>query len=501
MSFVAKPARATGSTKPDGVPDQLSEADAALWRGATTILSANWTGTHTVPSRTLYPHQWSWDAGFVSIGLAHTAPERAWRDLRSLFEAQWPDGRVPHIVFDPGVTERDYFPGPTFWASGVGPGGSVGPSGPGGPVGANGGRANGNAGGASDGTFPVPAGTNGGPPRLSSGIVQPPVHAIGAWTVYRCAPGDAAAEELRWLYPRLVAQQEYLATARNVGGAGLSAIVHPWESGLDNSPSWDEALAAVPVAPDVLRRYARRDNQVVASDHRPTDDDYARYLTIALSYREGGYRDADLGMRHPFLVECPGFNALRGAAELALARIAEVVGADPAVHRARAASITRLLVDRLFDPQTGMFHPLDVRTGRRNPARCVNGLLPLILPGLPAAQVASLVAVLESDRFGISARMPVPSYDRSAADFDPFRYWRGPVWFNINWLLRRGLRAHGQVELAGLVRTALLDLVRGSGYYEYFHPGNAAGIGSPAFSWTAALTLDLLADPDPDPAA
>ncbi|MBE1487424.1 MGH1-like glycoside hydrolase domain-containing protein [Plantactinospora soyae] len=486
MSFVAKPDRAGGSFTPDGVPEQLSEADAALWRGATTILSANWTGTHTVPSRTLYPHQWSWDAGFISIGLAHTAPTRAWRDLRSLFEAQWPDGRVPHIVFDPGVTERDYFPGPTFWT-----GGGVG------PAGETGGRANGGAGGDPDRTFAVPAGANGGPVRLSSGIVQPPVHAVGAWTVYRHAPGDAAAEELRWLYPRLVAQQEYLATARDVGGAGLSAIVHPWESGLDNSPSWDEALAAVPVAPDVLRRYARRDIQVVASDHRPTDDDYARYLTIALSYRDGGYRDGGLVLRHPFLVECPGFNALRAAAELALARIAEVVGADPAVHRARAASIIRVLVDRLFAPDTGMFHSLDVRTGRHSPARCVNGLLPLILPELPAAQVASLVAVLESDRFGISARMPVPSYDRSAADFDPARYWRGPVWSNINWLLWRGLRTHGQAELAATLRTALLDLVRESGYYEYFHPGTGAGIGSPAFSWTAALALDLLADPEP----
>lgn len=491
----AEPARASTSTKPDDVSDRLGETDEVLWQAATAILDANWTGTHTVPSRTLYPHQWSWDVGFIGVGLAQVAPQRAWRDLRSLFEAQWPDGRVPHIVFDPGVTERDYFPGPTFWTAATpGPGSWTG-AGTLGPAAGNGRSASGLV-GLPDTTGGLLGGT-GGPRRLSSGIVQPPVHAVGAWAIYQRAPGDAAAAELRWLYPRLVAQQEYLATARDVGGAGLSAIVHPWESGLDNSPAWDEGLAAVPVAPEVLRQYARRDNQVIASDHRPTDDDYARYLTIALSYRDGGYRDADLGLRHPFLVECPGFNALRGAAELALARIAEVVGADPVAHRARAASITRLLADRLFDPETGMFHPLDVRTGRRSPARCVNGLLPLILPGLPATQVASLVEVLGSERFGISTGMPVPSYDRSAADFDPFRYWRGPVWYNINWLLWHGLRGHGRDQLAGTLRTGLLDLVRRSGCYEYFHPGTGAGIGSPAFSWTAALALDLLADPQP----
>ncbi|GAB3970649.1 hypothetical protein V1634_22560 [Plantactinospora veratri] len=469
MSHGAKRVRPTGPGEPVDVPAHLGEADAETWRDAAAILTANWTGTHTVPSRTLYPHQWSWDAGFISIGLAHVAPDRAWRDLRSLFAAQWPDGRVPHIVFDPGVTERDYFPGPSFWSGGPPDGGT-----PGNDAG--------------------PAGGGAGPARPTSGIVQPPVHALSAWQVYRRAPDARGIAELRWLYPRLVAQQDYLATARDVGGAGLAAIVHPWESGLDNSPAWDEALAAVPVAVEVLRRYARRDNQVVSSDHRPTDDDYARYLSVALAYRDAGYQDAALAVRHPFLVECPGFNALRGAAELALARIAEVVGADPAAHRDRGAAITRHLVDRLFVPETGMFHALDVRTGRHSPARCVNGLLPLVLPELPAGQVASLVAELESARFGADP-LPVPSYDRSAVDFDPFRYWRGPVWFNINWLLRAGLRTHRRDDLADILRRGLLGLARRSGYYEYFHPDSGAGIGSPAFSWTAALTLDLLAEP------
>ncbi|MEQ4303863.1 hypothetical protein ABNF97_21195 [Plantactinospora sp. B6F1] len=484
MSHAANRVRATGSSEPVDVPKHLDGADAETWREAAAILATNWTGTHTVPSRTLYPHQWSWDAGFISVGLAHVAPDRAWRDLRSLFEAQWPDGRVPHIVFDPGVTERDYFPGPAFWRGD--PPGPVGGPTHGGPPSPSGGPTHGGVGAPGNGARSA---------RRTSGIVQPPVHAIGAWEVYRRVPDEVAAAELGWLYPRLVAQQEYLATARDVGGAGLAAIVHPWESGLDNSPAWDEALAAVPVVAEVLRRYARRDNLVVSSDHRPTDEDYARYLVIALSYRDGGYRDEALALRHPFLVECPGFNTLRGAAELALARIAEVVGADPAPHRDRAAAITRQLVDRLFVPATGMFHARDVRTGRHSPARCVNGLLPLVLPGLPAGHLTSLVTVLESARFGVDPRMPVPSYDRSAVDFDPLRYWRGPVWFNINWLLLAGLRTHGQNGLADVLRSALLDLARRSGHYEYFHPGSGAGIGSPAFSWTAALTLDLLAEP------
>jgi hypothetical protein len=436
---------------------------AELWRSAAAVLDGNWSGDHMVPSRRRYPHQWSWHVAFVAVGLAYTNPGRAWADLRSLFSAQWPDGRVPHIVFDPSVPEGDYFPGPAFW-----------------DVPAYGERA----------------------ARGSTGLVQPPMHAIAAWEVYRRATAHGAAavfaarRELAWLYPRLVAQQKYLLGARDLGGAGLASIVHPWESGSDNSPSWDAALAGVPVRLDILRRHPRRDLVVADVSHRPTDVDYARYLHLAESYRSGGYADAGLAGRHPFVVECSAFNAILGTAELTLALIAEAVGADPAPHRERADRITAALVARLFDASTGTFRVRDVRSGAFSPARCVTGLVPLILPNLPPAYVDAIMAEAGSARFGLpgDTGMPVPSHDRTAADFDCHRYWRGPTWININWLLRRGMRAHGREREADALRAAMLRLISENGHYEYFHPVTGAGIGEPSFSWTAALALDLLAD-------
>jgi hypothetical protein len=430
------------------------DSETPLWRAAASVLDGNWAGDHTVPARALYPHQWSWDTGFVAIGLAHHNPTRGWRDLRSLFESQWPDGRVPHIVFDPDVAEREYFPGPAFWTVAPWPGGSA---------------------------------------RPTSGVTQPPVHAIAAWRLYQ-RTGDV--DELAWLYPRLVAQQDYLASARDLGGAGLASIVHPWESGLDNSPAWDPMLSVVPADPEELHRYRRQDLRVSVPTHRPTDADYARYLVIAESYRTRRYQDPTLRDGHPFLVECPAFNAIRGAAEAALADIATALGADPAPHRARAADIASALTDRLFDADTGACHALDVRTGARSPARYIGGLVPLILPDLPPSVVTALLATAASPRFGLSDSsdgLPLPSYDRTAADFDPLRYWRGPVWLNVNWLLWRGLLQHGHRELAGALRSRMLALVERSGCYEYFDPSTGAGTGTPTFSWTAALTLDLLA--------
>jgi hypothetical protein len=436
---------------------------AELWNSAARVLDLNWSEDHMVPSRLLYPHQWSWDTAFIAIGLAYVNPSRAWRDLRSLFEAQWPDGRVPHIVFDPRTAEGDYFPGPAFWG--------------------------------------VPA-YGDRPAHGSTGLVQPPLHALAAWEVYRRAAGHGTARaleartELAWLYPRLVAQQEYLTGRRDAAGGGLASIVHPWESGLDNSPAWDAAMAAVPADRTLLDRYRRRDIQVADAAHRPTDVDYARYVGLVLSYRDRAYSDTGLAEQHAFVVECPNFNAILGAAETALAQIAGVVGADPEVHPRRARRITPAVVDRLWDPTTQTFRARDVRSGTLSPARCVSGLTPLILPNLPAEHAAAIMAETASARFGLPARtgLPVPSYDRTAADFDSLRYWRGPIWINVNWLLRRGMLLHGYREPAEDLRGAMLRLVHRAGHFEYFHPDTGDGIGAPSFGWTAALSLDLLAD-------
>ena len=166
----------------------------ALRRAALAVLARNDLGDWTKPAPRLYPHQWSWDSAFVAIGLAPVNLDRALRELETLFSAQWSDGRVPHIVFNPEA--HDYFPGPEWWAS---------------------------------------ASTNAAAPRdrATSGLVQPPVHAIAAQRILYLAidqKADAIVERVRALYPRLLAWHRYLASARDPLASGLLVIYHPWES-------------------------------------------------------------------------------------------------------------------------------------------------------------------------------------------------------------------------------------------------------------------------------
>lgn len=429
---------------------------ARLRRRAWRVLNGNWTGSSTVPSRDLYPHQWSWDSAFVAIGLRHVAPARARRELTSLFDAQWGDGRVPHIVFNPDIPLGAYFPSPDFWRS--------------------------SAAGAEAG---APAG------RETSGLVQPPVHALAAWLVHQADPdGSRRRGFLAGLYPRLRAWTGYLTCRRDLGGRGLVSIVHPWESGMDNSPCWDAPLARVePAEPGSFRR---RDLDHGDAGDRPTDTDYGRYVRLAADYRDHGYDDA--ATPHRFAVEDPGFNALLVASEHALAQIAAELGADPADHLIRAEELTGALVKRLWDADTGIFLCRDVYAGVMVPERSAAGLLPLIAPALPEHVVAGLLRAATGTHFGLgtSTRL-VPSYDLRGRAFNPSRYWRGPSWFNVNWMLERGLRTHGEHGLAETLRAAVLAAADASDFAEYLDPYTGQPHGARQFGWTAALALDLLA--------
>ncbi|WP_246040661.1 MGH1-like glycoside hydrolase domain-containing protein [Streptomyces cadmiisoli] len=438
--------------------DPGAGADSVRLRAA-RVLEDNWTGTSTVPSRGLYPHQWSWDSAFIAIGLRHLSPLRAQTELETLLGAQWGDGRIPHIVFNPSVPLDAYFPSPDFWRSST-------------------------------------AGRAAGAPRTvqTSGTVQPPVHALAAWLVHRADPGLSRARGfLAGVYPRLAAWHRYLLHRRDLGGAGLASVVHPWEQGMDNSPCWDAPLARVAPAP--ARSFRRADLDHGAPEDRPTDLDYGRYVRLATDYRDGGYRDGGYrdgpGAGGAFAVEDPAFNALLIASEHALADIAGELGATGTARRARAERLTGVLIERLWDPARGMFFCRDLRGGGLVPERGVSGLVPLLLPTLPGEVAGALVRTLSGPHFGDGTRL-VPSYDLRGEAFDPHRYWRGPAWFNTGWLLERGLRVHGERERAGALREAMLDTADASGFAEYVDPYTGEACGAAGFSWTAALTLDLL---------
>ena len=416
-----------------------------LAAAAIGVLDANWTGSYTLPATGLYPHQWSWDSAFIAIGLRHVSPERAQRELETLLMGQWADGRIPQIVYDVSRDE-DYSPGASFWRS-----------------------------------TQIPS----APSIPTTGLIQPPNHAWAAWEVHRADPAASPARDfLPRVYPRLVAWHEYLGTRRDRGGRGLASVVHPWESGMDNSPLWDKALARVPSTPQ--HEILRPDLLHADLSERPSENEYGKYFWLAEQYRD---RECDdLRGEDSFLMEDPTFNALWARSELSLASIAEAIGRDPAPHRVRAAELTAAL-GGLYDEELGLFVARDVIDDTLVRKATISGVVPLILPGL--SQAPAVLRTVLGPRFLGSRPLMVPSYDVTAEDFQPAQYWRGPAWFNMTWLLIRGLRTHGRDAEADALSANLRALALEHRFPEYVDPWTGAPHGTRNFSWTAALALDL----------
>ncbi|RKS74798.1 hypothetical protein BZB76_3320 [Actinomadura pelletieri DSM 43383] len=427
---------------------RLTGDETALWKAAARVLDANWTGTSTAASPGLYPHQWSWDSAFISLGLARHRRDRAEAELLSLFRGQWADGMLPHIVFNTSLARHAFFPGPELWRSERHPA--------------------------------APRGVH------TSGLTQPPLHALAALRLHECATdGESSRAFLARLYPMLTAQHRYFAQARDLASSGLIAICHPWESGLDNSPAWDRPLGALQLPPTAYAPAQR-------AHTLPTGEDYDRYVRLVALMRDAGHRPGYLRDEHPFAVEDPLVNAIYLASTHALAEIAVLVGADPAPHRDLARRVHEALLDRLWDPETGCFRARDLRADRLLPIITVGAFGPLLDPELPSPKVRGLVDLLLSARFAGAAGYPVPTCDIQAPAFDRGGYWRGPTWISTNWLVWYGAVGHDLPVVADLVYGSTMRLVRQSGFREFFDPFDGTGRGSHDYAWSAALVLDLL---------
>lgn len=400
---------------------------------ARAILTTNDRDGYTVPTDGLYPYQWNWDSAFAAWGFATFDLERAWVEVETLFSGQWPSGMVPHILFhkpDPG-----YFPGPDVW-------------------------------GATD-IGPIP----------SSGISQPPVAASfirAIWDRDRAFGED----RLRVLLPKILAWHRWFMKWRSDEGAIF--ITHPWEAGRDNAPDWDSAMATLD--PSGVGEYQRRDTSHVDPMMRPTKDDYDRYIKLVQRGAALGWDDAKMAVDPPFRVADPTmtFTLLRANRDLAAMSVyfaepvSEIEGWIADLERGAA---------RLWDPTCGFYTGTDLGTGQHTGHLSSASFL-CWYAGIDEARM--LHVLHDALR---SCDYPLPSHPVDAPEFDGMRYWRGPTWPILNYLIGRGLEDCGHHEEAERLRHATKALIRDHGFSEYFDPVSGVPAGGKSFTWTAAVWL------------
>jgi glucosylglycerate hydrolase len=441
------------------LPEKVAATMAAR---AAHVLGLNSDGDIVKPARDLYPHQWSWDTAFIAIGLSALDVDLAWRNLDALFTGQWRNGMVPHIVFDPDAV--GYFPGPERWAS-------------------------------------AEVSTDAPATPLTSGICQPPVHAIAALrTVRAAAQGDAstASSGLRWaksFFPKLLSWHRFLVRERTEASTGLVRILHGWESGMDNSPRFDGPYSRVHPGPE-LPPYERRDLKFVAdSAQRPTNREYDKYLWLVEEAKQAGYDQHVLSGSSSFNVGDVFFTALFAAANDDLAELAALVGAPEEAEVRDYAERARAAVAARTGP-SGLATDIDLRTGEDLGTGTIAGFAPLIAGRLPGQDLDRLITLLQGPCWaghpGLRWALP-PSTSPCSPHFSSRSYWRGPVWPVTNWLLTWALeRAGAEQAAADLRRSALKQVVEAGGLAEYYEPYTGEVLGAANHSWTAAVVVDWL---------
>ena len=353
-------------------------------------------GGYCVPNATTYPWQWLWDSCFHAVVWAHLGDERAVAELRSALAAQADDGFVPHLRYGRGP-----FPHQGLW----------------------------------------------GRPDAST-ITQPPMygHAVAELVRLGMSPGDDLIERAR-------RGLEFLLRRRHRTAAGLVEICHPWESGCDDSPRWDDTI---PGARTPQNRFEWKGALVAAAEV-----------------------SADGSPLHnpEFSVGSAGFNALVAWNALELAT---VIG-DDALRRA-AAELAGAVDERWDDELVTWVDdgPAADGSGR---IRTVDSLLPALL--LPRPVVFS--ALVDPTAYGA----PYGPRGVHAAEptYDPAAYWRGSAWPQLIYLLWLAATSSGAEEArSALARSMLTGAVR-SGFAEHWVADTGAPLGAMPQTWSTLAAV------------
>lgn len=434
----------------------------SLLQEAMTVLRGNWVDLKastgfSKPAAHVYPYQWNWDAGFAAIGYSYFDIDRAIAELDALFSGQWENGMLPHIVFH--TESHDYFPNQSFWQTK---------------------ERNENA------------------PRDvdTSGMTQPPIHAIAAWYIYQRLSQTDPARAQDWLdrmYPKLHNLHDYFYRERDQRNTGLMTIYHPWESGLDNSPRWDKSLAHL--SPKERPEYTRLDTDFVDARFRPTDASYNIYVHLAELMRKVNYNDQKLQNNHPFQVEDIMLSSILHLATTHLIKIAEVLNKDTAEIKGWQSRFSTSVMKEAFSQEDQLFYDHDVLTEELIRIDTIATIAPIISGSIDKKLVRDLFSTLDTAGFcgsGTCQTSLLPSTSLSEESFNPQLYWRGPVWININWLIWIGLKNANHTERAKAMKQSLLSCLKEHGIWEYYSPEDLDGIGAQEFTWSAALAIDVL---------
>ncbi|MBU0496223.1 MAG: hypothetical protein KKA73_11290 [Chloroflexi bacterium] len=329
------------------------------------------------PSKIHYVGLWLWDSAMHTLAYRHVDPELARNQIRAMLACQLDDGMLPDAVYDEGVIAEIDHP-------------------------------------------------------IRAEVTKPPILAWAALKLHEIDPDLAFLQEI---YVPLVRWNAWWFSMNDDDVDGLAQYNHPYSSGLDDSPLWDQGMP----------------------------------------------------------VESPDLNTYLCVQMGSLALMAEALGmaAEGAMWRRRASAIVRRMIADFWDDKAGLFRAL--HDEQPVPVVTPFNLYPLWTGQLPAAMRDRLIGHL-TDPAEFWGDVVIPTVARHDPRYDPAVMWRGPAWANVNYFFVEALRQVGAHDLARALREKTLEMVmRHPSIYEYYNAetGEPPPTAADTFGWTAAVFIDL----------
>ena len=424
---------------------------------AKEIIKENWRDGFTVPTSMLYPFQWMWDSGFVALGTSTYDIKMSLTEIDKMFSGQWKNGMLPHILFH-SEKENTYFPNFDFWESSVNEGAPNSPK--------------------------------------SSGITQPAVFGFILQEILRVHwKNEEVRKFVKDIFPKVVNYHRFLYNYRDPHKEGLFYIYHPWESGRDNSPLWDESMNKIEIPDGAIPSYQRRDTALANTDERPTQNQYDRYVYLLELGKKYKYDGRQIAEESPFLIQDNMMNAILIKSNQSLIEIASELDLDASEIKEWQELSLSNYDDKFWNEELGLYVGYDLRHNKQLLHKEIGGLVPLFanIPSKPkAAKMNNYLQDLTKRGYYLC-----PSFDVDSPLFESQRYWRGPIWPQMNYMLYKGLKNYEYLETAEIVKDDLNTLIDKLGFYEYFESQKeivkhlSKGYGGGNFSWTASSYLLL----------
>ena len=408
---------------------------------AKEVLINNRRSGYTLPTNNeLYPAQWNWDSAFIALGYSYFNMEYAIEELEKLISGQWEDGMIPHILFHDN--DESYFPNHKTWDCGN----------------------------------KVP----------SSGITQPPIIAtIIKKIVDQNKLDKSQMKRMEIIIKKLKKYLDWFYNYRDTNKIGLAAIIHPWESGLDNSPIWDTPLDKVKIEENL--KYERRDLNVSRSSNRPLKKDYDGYITLLNQFKKNKYNPSKIVNDSMFNVIDIGFNSILIRATKDLVEVSKKFNLDFTDLKNKISKSEESLI-KFYKDEDQSFFSYDFKNHSLIKVDAISNYF-ILFADLENQEINNKI-IDKLKKYNSQKDYFFTTVNPKDKTFEETRYWRGPVWINSNWIVYQGLINKDKI-FSSLIKNKTLELLENKKFHEYYNYKTGECLGANNFSWSAALYLDF----------